>query len=61
MENILNYFKVIVATIGTGLTWLFGTWDTALMVLIVFIVLDYITGLVRAYINKEVSSNVGLK
>lgn len=56
MENILNYFKVIVATIGTGLTWLFGSWDTALIVLIAFMVLDYITGLLRAWINKEVSS-----
>ena len=61
MENILNYFKVIVATIGTGLTWLFGSWDTALIVLIAFMVLDYITGLLRAWINKEVSSDVGLK
>ena len=61
MENALNYFKVIVAAIGTGLTWLFGSWDTALVVLIAFMVLDYITGLVRAWINKEVSSDVGLK
>ena len=61
MENVLNYFKVIVATIGTGLTWIFGAWDTALVVLITFIVLDYITGLLRAWINKEVSSDVGLK
>ena len=61
MENALNYFKVIVAAIGTGLTWLFGSWDTALVVLIAFMVLDYITGLLRAWINKEVSSDVGLK
>lgn len=61
MENVLNYFKVIVAAIGTGLTWLFGSWDTALVVLIAFMVLDYITGLLRAWINKEVSSDVGLK
>ena len=61
MENVLNYFKVIVATIGTGLTWIFGAWDTALVVLIAFMVLDYITGLLRAWINKEVSSDVGLK
>ena len=61
MENVLNYFKVIVAAIGTGLTWLFGSWDTALVVLIAFMVLDYITGLLRAWINKEVSSDVGFK
>ena len=61
MENILNYFKVIVAAIGTGVTWLFGSWDTALVVLIAFMALDYLTGLLRAWINKEVSSDVGLK
>ena len=61
MENLLNYFKFGVAAIGTWLTWLFGTWDTAIGVLIVFMVLDYCTGLLRAYINKEVSSDVGLK
>ena len=61
MEKIFNSIKMGVAFIGTMVTWLFGTWDTALMVLVFFIVLDYITGLVRAYINKEVSSNVGLK
>lgn len=56
-----NVLKTIVATLGTGLTWLFGTWDTALMVLVGFIALDYCTGLLRAYINKEVSSNIGLR
>ena len=61
MENILNYFKVIVAIIGTGLTWLFGSWDTAIGTLILFIVFDYITGVIKGYVNKELSSDVGLK
>lgn len=61
MENFLNYFKYLVAGIGTLLTWLLGTWDTAIAVLIVFMVLDYCTGVLRAYINKEVSSDIGLK
>lgn len=61
MENFLNYFKYLVAGVGTWLTWLFGTWDTAIAVLIVFMFLDYCTGVLRAYINKEVSSDTGLK
>lgn len=56
-----NIFKSIVAAIGTAFTWLFGTWDTALVVLVCFMVLDYCTGLLRGAINKELSSNVGLK
>lgn len=61
MGNVLNYFKYVVAAIGTWLTWLFGMWDTAIAVLIAFMVADYATGLLRAYVNKEVSSDVGLK
>lgn len=61
MEKFLNYFKVIIAAVGTGITWLFGAWDTAIIVLISFMALDYATGLLRAWINKEVSSDVGLK
>lgn len=56
-----NFFNGIVAAISTGITWLFGAWDTALIVLVCFMALDYATGLLRAYINKEVSSDVGLK
>ena len=52
--------KLCVATVGTTFTWLFGAWDTALTVLVCFMILDYITGVLRAFINKEVSSNIGL-
>lgn len=56
-----NIIKTTVAGLGTGFTWLFGAWDTALIVLIGFMILDYATGLLKAYVNKEVSSDVGLK
>ena len=59
--NNINYIKGVVVSVGTGLTWFFGTWDTTLAVLVYFMVLDYVTGLLRAYVNKEVSSDVGLK
>lgn len=61
MENVLNYFKYGVVGVGTGLTWLFGAWDTALIVLVMFMALDYMTGLLRAYVNKVISSDTGLK
>lgn len=56
-----NVFKTIIAAVGTWLTWLFGAWDKALAILILFMVLDYLTGVIRGYINKELSSDVGLK
>ena len=61
MENILNYFKIATIGIGKGLTWLFGAWDTAIGVLIIFMGFDYATGLLRAWVNKEMSSDIGLK
>lgn len=61
MEKVLNYFRIIIAAIGTGFTWMFGTWDTAIAILILFMVLDYATGVIRGYVNKELSSDVGLK
>lgn len=61
MTKILDCFKMTTAVLGTFFTWLFGSWDTAIVVLVMFMVLDYITGVIRAYINKEVSSDVGLK
>lgn len=57
----INYFKGVVVTIGTGLTWFLGDWDIALKVLVCFMVLDYITGVLRAWFDKKVSSDVGLK
>ena len=55
-----NTIKYGTATVGTTFTWLFGAWDTALTVLVCFMILDYITGVIRAFLNKEISSNVGL-
>lgn len=26
MENLLNYFKIIIASVGIGITWLVGSW-----------------------------------
>lgn len=57
----ISYLKGVVVSVGTGLTWFLGTWDIALQVLVCFMFLDYITGVLRAYVNKEVSSSVGLK
>lgn len=61
MENIVNIFKACVAVVGTFLTWIFGDWDIAVMALIAFMALDYLSGVLKAYINKEMSSEVGLK
>ena len=53
-------FSTIVACIGSLLAYLFGVWDTSLEVLILFIALDYITGVWGACVLKRVSSIIGI-
>ena len=61
MKRMDKFFNSSVAVIATGLTYLFGGWDTAIIVLIAFMALDYITGVVYAFNTKTLSSEIGLK
>ncbi|MDU6113838.1 MAG: phage holin family protein [Paeniclostridium sordellii] len=51
----------IVAISGTFLTWIFGGWDIVLSVLVAFMAIDYMTGLIRGYVNDKVNSTTGFK
>lgn len=54
-------FDSIFAVIGAILGFYFGKLDGLLIVLCVFSVLDYITGVIAAIIKKELSSETGFK
>lgn len=54
----INY---IVSLFGTVSVWLFGSWDLPLLTLISVMALDYITGITRGYINKQLSSDYGFR
>ncbi|WP_096199105.1 phage holin family protein [Bacillus sp. FJAT-45350] len=58
MENIS---KFIIAISSSILTFLFGAWSVLLQVLIVFIIIDYVTGLIAAVYSGKLSSKVGFK
>lgn len=49
------------ASIGTFLTFILGDWDVALQCLVIAVALDYISGVIKAFVNKELSSKIGLK
>jgi len=61
MSKQLAIFNGTIAIIGTCITAALGGWDIALQVLVTFVILDYITGLTVAIIDKTVSSAVGFK
>jgi toxin secretion/phage lysis holin len=54
-----DLFKTVFAGIGTVLTYIFGGWDTCLIVLVAFIAIDYITGIIAATVNKKLNSHIG--
>jgi toxin secretion/phage lysis holin len=45
----------------TFLTYVIGGWDIALEVLVIFMCLDYLTGIISGYIMKTLSSAIGFK
>ena len=61
MKIMEKYFNAIVAVLATFFTYLFGSWDLALQVLIVFMILDYVTGVLYAYLTNQLDSEVGFK
>ena len=61
MKKMEKVFNSIVAVIATFFTNLFGGWDIALIVLVAFMVLDYATGMMWAYIQKTLNSQIGFR
>lgn len=53
----------ILGAIGSGIAAIFGGWDAALLTLIIFMAIDYITGLVVAGVfhNSEKTENGALE
>ena len=61
MKFMEKYFNGVVALVATFFTYIFGGWDAALSILIIFMVLDYLTGVIYAYTVKSLNSEVGFK
>lgn len=56
-----NIFKNIMAAICTLLSFLFGDMEGLMVALIALIILDYISGVIAAAVEKRLSSEVGAK
>lgn len=61
MKKMGKVFNSTVAVVATFFTYLFGGWDAAIGILIVFMCLDYVTGVIVAYQNNLLDSEVGFK
>ncbi|HCJ4334412.1 TPA: phage holin family protein [Listeria innocua] len=61
MKEIWNWIQVTFAAIGGWLGYFLGGWDGFLYALLTFVVIDYITGLMCAVLDKKLSSEVGFR
>ena len=61
MDKFFNWISVVVGIFGGVFAWAFGAWDTLLCSLITLIILDYITGLLKGWYTKRLSSEIGFK
>lgn len=52
--------KTVISLVSTIILFLFDEIDLPLKVMFVFIVMDYITGMIKAYKLKKLSSKIGL-
>jgi toxin secretion/phage lysis holin len=57
----LDAVKVSFGVVGSGLSWLFGGWDTLIQYLLLFMAADYVTGIIKSGMKKEISSKIGFR
>lgn len=61
MKEFWNTIQFIFAGIGGWLGWFLGSYDGLLYALLVFVIVDYITGVMCAISDYSLSSEVGFK
>ena len=61
MKELIHTLQLIFAAIGGYIGWFLGDFDGLLYALVAFVVIDYITGIMLAFLEKKLSSSVGFK
>ncbi len=61
MKNVFSIIQLIVTALGGYIGWFLGGFDGFMYALIAFVVIDYITGLMVAVLERKLSSEVGFR
>lgn len=61
MEKVFNWISIVFAAVGGFLAAALGGWDKWLLALVAFVVIDYISGVLKAIFTKTLSSEIGFK
>ena len=54
-----EFFNILVSIILTNIVYLFNGFDISLNCLLIAIVLDYLSGTIKAFVTKKLSSKIG--
>jgi toxin secretion/phage lysis holin len=60
-DKMVNMIKVFLIFSGTMVGWFFGSLDSLFYALIIFVLIDYITGVIVAFQQKKISSLIGFR
>ena len=61
MKEFWNMVQMVIAGIGGWLGWFLGGFDGLVYALLAFVVIDYVTGVMRAVADRNLSSEVGFR
>ena len=61
MDKYFNNISIVFGLVGGFVCNFLGGWDMLLKSIVILMVLDYVTGLLKAIYNKELSSEIGFK
>jgi len=61
MKDIVSTIQIVIAAAGAYIGYFLGGWDGFLYALVAFVVIDYLTGVMVAILEKRLSSEVGFR
>ena len=61
MKNLINNLQIIFTAIGGYLGYILGGLDGFIYALITFVVIDYLTGIMAAIVERKLSSEIGFR
>ncbi len=61
MDNMVDVLRIAAAGIGGIVTYIWGPWDALIIALVAMVIIDYITGVIKAAVQGKLSSAVGFR